>query len=297
MSFLEGEKLQSEIRRFLKENASKCCAVAFIGKGTSSIINGDVRIVCNLFNNGTNPYEIESMIKRKNVQIRHLDNLHTKIYTTNEYAIWGSANMTDHALNYFGTGDNLIECADKVKKDTRPLSFAKIKKFAECLWERGKDITPSMICKAKQMRNHIDGNLFKKINIRNLCDEMNLFCLTYSDCELSDSAQKIAQEKLGSDWERKGFCVWENWGDLPNGYFIDLFVNEKKEIMYNGISKYDGFKIKNISISQKIRSPKGLKNFICNTIIPRIKDNLEFMPNKKNSYGKIISINRLLQDT
>lgn len=149
MSFLEGKKLQSEICHFLKEKTSKCCAVAFIGKGTSSIINGSARIVCNLFSKGTNPYEIESLMKMKNIQLRHLDNLHTKIYTTNEYAIWGSANMTDHALNYFESGDNLIECADKVEKDNRPLSFAKIQKFAECLWERGKNITPSMICKAK----------------------------------------------------------------------------------------------------------------------------------------------------
>lgn len=146
------------------------------------------------------------------------------------------------------------------------------------------------------MREHIDYNQFKKINIRNLCDGMNLFCVMYSICKLSDSALKIAQEELGSDWERKGFCVWEDWGDLPNGYFIDLFVNERNNIVYNGISKYDGFKIKNINISRKIRSPKGFKDFVCNLIISRIKGNSKYMLNEKNGFGNIVSINRLFQD-
>lgn len=303
MSFIEGKKLHSEIIGTLKSKNAKCCAVAFIGKGSASLIKGNTRILCNLFSSGTNPYEVRKMLSMKNIALRHLDNLHTKIYLTDDYAIHGSANMTDHALNFFGSGQNLIECADKVLKDKRPIQYNKIKSFTELLWEKGTNINEAMVQKAIKNFNTSPMNF----NEGDICDSsIPYYVLVYNDDELSKEAQKTANNSLGKDWEKNGFCVWENWDELPSGYLIDLFMNDKGKLVFYGLSEYNRYRIPFfyeeddssgvINISKKIRCPNGFKNFIKEKIIPLVGEKLEkkeLIFDEKDG-GSIWSINEIL---
>lgn len=305
MPFLNGEKLHSEIINTLKSKCAKCCAVAFVGKGAASLIKGKTRIVCNLFSSGTNPYEVKKLMSMPNVSIRHLDNLHTKIYLTDDYVIHGSANMTDHALNFFKTGNNLIECADKVIMDKRPVLYNSIKNFTESLWGKGVDVNEKMIQKAIKNFNTPQRELC--FNDCDICDSaVPYYVLVYNNDELGDEALTTAENNLGKDWEKKRICVWENWDELPCGYLIDLFMNSKGTLNFYGLSEYHGYRIPFIyeednssgviNISKKIRCSGGFKQFVKEKIIPLVSKKLktkELIFDEEEG-GSIWSVNEIL---
>ena len=305
MPFLNGEKLHSEIINTLKSECDKCCAVAFVGKGSASLIKGNTRIVCNLFSSGTNPYEVKKLMSMSNVSIRHLDNLHTKIYLTGDYVIHGSANMTDHALDFFETGNNLIECADKVLKEKRPILYENIKNFVESLWEKGVDVNEKMIQKAIKSINVPQRQL--RFNNSDICDSaIPYYVLVCNSDELNEEAKSTAEKNLGDDWEKNGFCVWENWDELTCGYLIDLFMNDKGKLDFYGLSEYNGYSIPFlyekvnssgvINISKKLRCPKGFRRFVKEKIIPLVSEKLktkELIFDEEEG-GSIWSVNEIL---
>ena len=96
------DKLSNEIKKFLKTEVKLRIAVAFIGDGASKLFGPkteDVKIICNLTMGGTNPREIETLIKRFGREnVKQVDNLHAKLYIGAEYAIVGSSNMSANGL-------------------------------------------------------------------------------------------------------------------------------------------------------------------------------------------------------
>lgn len=89
-------------------------AVAFWGNGAETIVvpGRQYQIVCNLSRGGTNPDVIRTLRELPNVEIRHLSELHAKVFLAEEQAIVGSANFSANGLGIGSpVGSGWIEAA------------------------------------------------------------------------------------------------------------------------------------------------------------------------------------------
>lgn len=292
MEFLTGKKMQNQIKNCLSSKDDKRCAVAFVGRGASNYIKGKCEIVCDLFSSGTNPREVKKLLSMKNVSVRHKKGLHSKIYLTKEYAILGSANMTNHALNFDGLGNNLIESAFKFVREKMPKSYNEIKEFVDGLWDDSEKITKDMVDRAIDVA---DKRGYEKdpiyLNLNDMCDD-SFYIRLYTSL-ISEEAREKADEELGENWKRNGYDVYEGWENLPQGPYMDFYWHPKSQkIEFCGLWEYNGtdvnFKYENgedgiLSISKKIEcrdiSRKSLNDFVNSKIIPAIK--------KKYTYNQV----------
>ncbi|GAB3367137.1 hypothetical protein GCM10027395_25720 [Giesbergeria sinuosa] len=135
------DNLSREIKKLLSGDNTLRIAVAFIGNGASRLINPmarDVRIVCNLTMGGTNPVEVARLIEQFGKEnIRQIDNLHAKLYISSEYAIVGSANMSNNGL---GTQPNALREAGYKFNLDQPSGKRSLDWFHN-LWESAHPIT------------------------------------------------------------------------------------------------------------------------------------------------------------
>ena len=311
MSFLHGKELQEEIKKCLSSKSAKRCAVAYIGRGAFDIINGKCEILCDLFSSGTNPKEVKRLFNKKNVTIRHQKDLHTKIYSTENFVILGSANMTNHALNFDGSDNTLIEACSKFEKKKLPQNYSAAREFVDSLWNDGVVVTEKMIDNAiEEYESGERENIPSRLNITDFCDGSNYICL-YTDANLSKEGKKTANRELGANWSCKDYTVWENWEKLPCGYFFDLYWHPKSgKIEYCGLSKYDGIRIpfeyendedeKGVlyisnTIKMNGKDKKELTKFINGKVIPLVqkKYSIEEIDNDHDG-GIILSLNDLL---
>lgn len=142
MSLLFEDKLSAAINSLLMNETCLRIAVAFIGDGASQWINPaaeDVKIVCNLAMNGTNPTEVQKLIQRFGQEnVKQIEKLHTKLYIGSEYAIVGSANLSANGLGNQPTA--LREAGYKFKLD-RPSGKRSLDWFDDVLWADAREIT------------------------------------------------------------------------------------------------------------------------------------------------------------
>jgi len=133
--------LSQEIKKLLSKENKLRIAVAFIGDGACNLINqktNDVKIICNLTMGGTNPTEVKALINRFNRgNVKHVDNLHAKLYIGTEYAIVGSANMSANGL---GTQPHGLREAGYQFKMTSP-SGQRSADWFDTLWGAARDMT------------------------------------------------------------------------------------------------------------------------------------------------------------
>nr|WP_274522953.1 phospholipase D family protein [Ectothiorhodospira haloalkaliphila] len=108
-----------------------------------------LKIICNLNSGGTNPYVIQKLRSRANVEVRHSDRLHSKITITDQAAVVGSANYSKDGLGFsseIATG--WIEAAFLVSSNNS--EYATIRSWFWDLWLSCKEISNQDIIKAKE---------------------------------------------------------------------------------------------------------------------------------------------------
>lgn len=225
MSLLLEDKLSTAIRSLLSQDTRLRIAVAFIGDGASKSINKkarDVKIICNLTMNGTNPAEVKNMIERFGAEnVKQIDNLHAKLYIGSDYAIVGSANMSANGLGTQPTG--LREAGYKFKLD-QPSGQRSLDWFDDVLWEGAREISDQDLIEAAENWRHRDrlrnGDL--KSDFRNICnydfDDKYFPLLDWignADYDVLDD-QSIDGQYLGG---------WDSFNDaVDNG--LDIECNE-----------------------------------------------------------------------
>ncbi len=98
MRFLSARELDQAIRDIASAPAPRC-AVAFWGRGATKLFRtGErARLICNLRAGGTNPHEIEALLKDGH-EVRQNDALHAKVYIGGGRAVVGSANLSANGL-------------------------------------------------------------------------------------------------------------------------------------------------------------------------------------------------------
>jgi hypothetical protein len=129
MEFLSGQTLDASIRR-IAASPDACCAVAFWGRGASSLFSKGqtARIICNLVAGGTNPYEIEALIKDGH-KVRQHDRLHAKVYIGGGEAVIASANLSANGL-----GLEADEIGHWIEAGVRTADTATVSSWFEELW-------------------------------------------------------------------------------------------------------------------------------------------------------------------
>ena len=163
--------LTKEIKNLLNKSINLRIAVAFIGDGAEALIGKQVseaQIICNLSMGGTNPYEVKKLIKRFGVNnVKHIDNLHAKLYIGDEYAIVGSANMSSNGLGV--QPDTLKEAGYKFKLNTEKQQEID---WYTSLWTSSKEISKDDLESAMQnwdQRNKSRNGEWKRES-RDICD-------------------------------------------------------------------------------------------------------------------------------
>ena len=143
--------LSQKIKDLLRTSSQLRIAVAFIGDGANKWIGPqatDTKIICNLSMGGTNPKEVTALIKRfGGNNVKHIENLHAKVYIGSDHGIISSANMSENglgtqprALREAGyifkldatTGENGIDWFDNVFSNVaKPITEEDLKLAAE----------------------------------------------------------------------------------------------------------------------------------------------------------------------
>lgn len=159
---LLGNRLQGVHRMFLKNNAAildsfgkliplqepnipLMIAVAYWGKDAEKQLHPArrYRIICNLTDGGTNPATINSILKMKNVEIKHLKRLHAKVVIGSKYTIVGSANFSENGLGY-GDATNAGQYEAALQVTTEQVHSD----WFDELWGKASIITDNDITKA-----------------------------------------------------------------------------------------------------------------------------------------------------
>lgn len=173
MPLLFDDKLSAAIKSLLSQESHLRIAVAFVGDGASQWINPqakDVKIICSLAMNGTNPSEVQNLIGRFGAKnVKQIDNLHAKLYIGSEYAIVGSANMSANGLGTQPTG--LREAGYKFNLD-QPSGQRSLDWFDDVLWEGAREISDQDLKDAAEKWRRRDRvrNGESPSDLRNICN-------------------------------------------------------------------------------------------------------------------------------
>lgn len=151
------------------------CAVAFWGIGATdrlfpSGVPEDARIVCELSIGSTNPEVLRAMGAPENKRLKHLEQLHAKVYISDQGAIVCSANASDNGIGFVEVA-GLVEAGVLIEPGTK--AFLQVEgwfgKFgtAAAMWTRRRlggrrrcgaaDLareTGRRICRSLPMRLH-----------------------------------------------------------------------------------------------------------------------------------------------
>lgn len=157
-SFLRENQLSDSIKKLLMTEPTLRIATAFIGSGANQLIGNnctDVKIVCNLTMGGTNPHEVATLIQQfGKSNVRQINNLHAKLYIGAEYAIVGSANMSNNGLGFQPTA--LREAGYMFPLD--PSNPHDSLDWFDQLWGEAREITPKDLRDAEEKWKRRDKN-------------------------------------------------------------------------------------------------------------------------------------------
>lgn len=248
MKLTTGPELLEHLRSAFAEQRYGRFAVAFWGNGASTSLGirkgDDVKAICNLATGGTNPMEIEQLIKA-DVEVRKHSELHAKIGIVGDVSFVGSSNMSTNGLGDEGAVANGWEEANVIFQGD-PLGTAE--RF-DNLWTSSEKITDEDIIKAKTAW-HANRTKNARISIgqggTSLLNEMRnnaakldrsrVFVVIAPDATDEemigiDQVNDDLQQEFGDDFE-----VYLDWPDLPkDAFLIGLRKPSRGKMAFDGL--------------------------------------------------------------
>lgn len=101
-NFLKRGEILETIKRHIVGSESCDLAVAYWGLGAAKRLGihkaKKVRIICDAWSGACSPEELSALSQNKKVELRYLDNLHSKVYITPTSIVVGSANASSRGL-------------------------------------------------------------------------------------------------------------------------------------------------------------------------------------------------------
>ncbi len=222
--FLTKENLSKQIKNICKGEDLKI-AVAFIGINAEKNLFKEkgcgAKIICDITMGGTNPKALEKLGAPTNKNLRSIENLHAKVYISNNGAVVCSANASNNGIG-FVNGPSHIEAGIFVKADTQV--FKQVEDWFEGIWQKAKQIDDAGLNQAEnRFQPRFDFGSNDECSLQDLIDEPRLFgdwgiVLTTDENSTSEyernSAKKIGQK----EWDSSGSSpkeandVYSDWG-------------------------------------------------------------------------------------
>lgn len=327
--FISSESYFRKIENIFDTSKTLCIAVAFWGKGAEKIIKNwkgnNIKIICNLFSGGTNPYVIEEISKNKNIEIKHNNKLHAKVIISDNSLIIGSANISANGLGYEDTELNQWQEAGYIV--TTPYDIIQCQNWFNSLWNESASCTNSDIKHARKIWER--NRFYRQVNpiknelstLSNEVLEDKIYLAVYQE-EASQEAQKLFKKikkensKVLND-RLELLDYFDDWSDrykepLPkDAYIIPVYCSEDGEFYFNDMVKRlpsldETYKPHNgkrttLIILEKIKKAKELGNISINKIQLeklklRVENNLRiFLKNPKKLHrARCINISDVL---
>lgn len=152
--FLDSTNYLSALEKLFSEPRPTIdMAVAFWGKGAEALFKNsgkNTRVICNLTSGGTNP-DVIRKIQDLSVNVRHLPDLHAKVFLGDKVAILGSANCSANGLNLEEGEANGWQEAGYVITSTTEI--AQIRDWYSERWNDAQEVTPELLKKAEKTWN------------------------------------------------------------------------------------------------------------------------------------------------
>lgn len=245
VEFLTGDALTDRIRKVVHGDNVKC-AVAYWGNhnfGDAWARRSDVQIVCDIVSGSTSAKALELIGAPSNKNLRHIHNLHSKVYLSDNGVVVASANASAGGLGYDGKPARLEEAGTFHDDD----NFHSIVRdwFSE-IFDRSHPVDRDAVEMARwAYRPPISHAQFKKkidesIDfLDQLALDPDLFSrkgISFVICStpLGEAEYNKAIDKsdnVGIDAEDiQGFRAWRksgrfaNWSDVDMEYLTDRFI-------------------------------------------------------------------------
>lgn len=214
--FLYGSALSKKVDELLSENCT--CIVSYIGKGVKDKIKKinkkkKINFICNFRSNGTNPYEVEKLIRYLGPKkVKQMDSFHAKVYYSESGAVICSANLSTNGLELFNEPANQLEAGIFVKNDE--LAYKEVLKWHKSLSEKIYKIERQEIKDRQSIYKKTSDRVRINLTIDEFLDNRNsfglFFCLDDSPVEgkrdtTNDNGIKKTIEKYMED---HGFYDW-----------------------------------------------------------------------------------------
>jgi HKD family nuclease len=255
--FISGDENTNAIKKIFKEDPLKC-AVAFWGKKAWELLKDSkqkIKIICNLESGATNPFLIEKLQKKKNIELRTQHNLHAKVYFSNNQAIIGSSNASANGLSLEDAEVTGYIEASVTTNDEKIITS--INSWFEELWKYAREIDDSLLEESRKKWKNWRNNRPYRENPENpqmatesllaaLRDHPEIFkdrniyfypCRYSMSHEAGEAFSEAQEEYLGTEID--GYeCGDDGEDGYPeNSYLIVLYYGPRGGFRYRGICK------------------------------------------------------------
>ena len=250
MEILNGADTRRELKKAVKasnENGNKVrFAVAFWGKGIIedlSIDPANTEIVCNLSMGGTNPDVIGELLDG-GAEIRHSDQLHSKLYLTDSIGVIGSSNASANGLSMEGKEcsgwletnivfsaeengeiyEEAVEHYECIRKGAKLLSGPKDPALVKAreAWKKKRHSNPFVgVEKGKSLLWHIK----KKPEV---LENREIYIVTTREDSPEEFWKKLEEEQKlfegnAVSTENSKLSAYDNFDELPKDAFLITF--------------------------------------------------------------------------
>lgn len=250
--FISSSNYIDSVRKVLEQTGQVDIAVAFWGRGAAELLSGSnkrYRILCNLRSGGTNPKEVEVLI-RNGHDVLLLDDLHAKVVVGDAAAIAGSANFSTNGLNIESAEfDGWQEAGFWTD---RPRDLREMRGWFESQWKRGHEVTARALDEAqanwdKRRMTRIPFSRAHKSVLTMTPAELegrNIFVALWDD-EASPEAVALAENwierqeaKMPPLDDEDIWDYFEDWDAMKEGQeIISAFVGPRGGIEVRGVCR------------------------------------------------------------
>jgi PLD-like domain len=243
--FKSGPDALVWLRERLTAGAAATIAVAFWGSDSIEQLglnNRDhnshkLRIVCNLAMGGTNPFEIERLMKLQGILVEQSDRLHGKVYFFDDAVMIGSSNASANGLSFEGNDALGWHEANIVSYDPDVVKSASdwLSGLGSC------EITPSAIEAAKiawtKRRQNLSPlgtgqSILGLLRDKSALTGRGVFVVVYQAEMDQDGVHALddAQGRYGPNVD-----AFQDWPELPFGTLICFYRGRKGGIKFDSV--------------------------------------------------------------
>lgn len=246
--FITERQVVRVIQKKLEDGSSLSAAVAFWGSGAADKLNIRhknahlIEIVCNLRMGGTNPNEVKEL-QRRDVKVKHRDDLHAKVYIFDDSVIIGSSNASANGLA-FQEGDALswreanVFTSDQQIVAKAKLWFEEINNNASFVLSKDLKIASDAWSK-RRSRNPIRArSLYEAASTNPKLLEGHPIYISITSEEVSGEAIKtLEKHRKTIPFEAAGkVSCYEDWENIPEDIvIIDFFGDGEAGVEFQGI--------------------------------------------------------------